>query len=83
MPDPPVMVPGLRVHDRLVELVVTSRLTVPANPLIGVTTIVEVPATPAFKVTLPGLADIVKSWTWYATVAERDMTPLVPVTVAK
>jgi hypothetical protein len=57
-------VPELRVHDRLVEFVATTRLTVPANPLIGETVIVEVPATPTFTVTLLGLADIVKSWTW-------------------
>lgn len=61
MPDPPVIVPGLRVHDRLVELVVTSKLTVPAKPLIDVTVAVDVLATPTFTVTLLGLADIVKS----------------------
>ena len=60
-PEPPVIVAEPRVHDRLVALVVTSKLTVPANPLIGVTVTVDVPATPTFTVTLLRLADNVKS----------------------
>jgi hypothetical protein len=51
----------VRVQDRLVEFVVTARVTVPAKPLTGATVIVEVPATPALTVTLVGLAAIVKS----------------------
>jgi hypothetical protein len=69
VPDPPVMLVELRVHDRLVELVVTARPTVPANPLTGATVIVEVPATPVFTVTLVGLAVKVKFCTWNTTVA--------------
>lgn len=42
---------------------VEARDTVPANPLSAVTVIVEVPLTPARKVTLVGLAAIVKSCT--------------------
>jgi len=63
LPKPPVIVLELRVHDRLVELVVTLRLTVPAKPLIGVTVMVAVPATPTLTVTLLGLTVIEKSCT--------------------
>lgn len=42
-------------------MVVTARLTVPLNPLSGAIVIVEAAATPAFAVTLVGLALIVKS----------------------
>jgi hypothetical protein len=58
-----------RVHDRLVELVVTARLTVPLNPLSEATEIVELPVTPTVVETLTGLAVMAKSWTWYVTVA--------------
>jgi hypothetical protein len=58
------------VHDRFVEFVVTTSVTVTAKPLIGATVMVKVAATPAFTVTLVGLAAIVKSWTKYVTVAE-------------
>jgi hypothetical protein len=69
VPEPPVMLVELNVHDRLVELVVTARPTVPENPFTGATVIVEVPATPVLTVTLVGLAVTVKSWTWNTTVA--------------
>jgi len=39
------------------------RATVPVKPFIGVTVIVEVPATPASRVRLLGAAATVKSWT--------------------
>jgi hypothetical protein len=61
VPEPPVMLVDDNVQDRLVELVVTARVTVPAKPLTGATVMVEVPATPAFTVALDGLAVIVKS----------------------
>ena len=32
LPEPPVMLVDARVHERLVELVVTARLTVAVNP---------------------------------------------------
>ena len=51
------------VQTRLVELVVTERVTVPAKPFTGATVIAEVPARPALMVTLVGLAVTVKSWT--------------------
>jgi hypothetical protein len=83
MPEPPLTLVEVRVHDRLVELVVTAKVTVPVKPLTGATVTVEVPATPPLTVTLVGLAVTVKSWTRYVTVAECDRVPLVPVTVAK
>ena len=56
LPDPVTLV-GDTVH----EVLLVVRLTTPAKPLIAVTVIVEVPAEPAFTVTLVGLAVIVKS----------------------
>ena len=52
---------GDRVHDRLVEFVVTARVTVPANPFHGATVIEEVPAKPILTANAVGLTDIVKS----------------------
>jgi hypothetical protein len=83
VPDPPVMLVEESVHERFVELVVTARPTVPEKPFTGATVIVEVPATPTLTVTLVGIAVMVKSCTWYVTVAECDSVPLVPVTVAR
>ena len=51
----------LRVQTRLVELVVTTRVTVPVKPLRGLTVIVEVAVAPALTLTLVGLAVIWKS----------------------
>ena len=77
LPEPVTLV-GATEH----EVLLVVRLTTPANPCKPVTVIVEVPAAPAFTVTLVGLAEIVKSWTVYVTVVELDGTPLlVPVTV--
>ena len=61
VPEPPEILVLLRVHVRFVEFVVTPSETVPENPLIGATVIVDVPAVPATVVTLVGLAVIVKS----------------------
>ena len=60
-PEPPVMLVELRVQTRLVELVVTTRVTVPVKPLRGLTVIVEVAVAPALTLTLVGLAVIWKS----------------------
>ena len=59
-----------------------AKVTVPVNPLIGVTATVEVPATVA-RVVIAGPA-IEKSTTWNVTagVDVCDKAPLVPVTVA-
>jgi hypothetical protein len=69
VPEPPTILVEESVHDRLVELVVTARPTVPAKPLTGATVIVEVPATPVFTVTLVGLAVKVKFCTWNTMLA--------------
>ena len=60
-PEPPTILMADNVQDRLVELVVTARVTVPEKPFNGATVIVEVPATPAFTVILVVLAVTVKS----------------------
>jgi hypothetical protein len=81
VPDPPVILVEERVHDRLVEFVVTARVTIPVKPFIGATLMLDVLIAPAFTVTLVGLALTLKSWTMNATVTEWDREGLVPVTV--
>jgi len=61
VPDPPEMLVEDKLHERLVELVVTDRATVPAKPLTELIVIIDVPATPVFTVTLVGLAEMLKS----------------------
>jgi hypothetical protein len=63
VPEPPVIVVDDSVHDRLVELVVAAKVTVPVNPFTGATVIVEVPVAPALTLLLVGLEVTVKSWT--------------------
>jgi len=63
-PEPPLILVALRVHERFVELVVTVSVTVPLKPFRGATVIAEVPATFTFGLTLVGLAETLKSWTW-------------------
>ncbi len=63
-PEPPLILVALRVHERFVELVVTVSVTVPLKPFRGATVIADVPATFTFRLTLVGLAETVKSWTW-------------------
>jgi len=62
----PVTLVGDTVHDVLL----VARLTMPANPFRPVTVIVDVAAVPGVKLTLDGLAAIVKSWTMKVTVVE-------------
>jgi hypothetical protein len=57
------MLVGDKVHDRLVEFVVTARLTVPLNTLTGVMLVVEPPATAVLTVTMVGLTPMAKSTT--------------------
>jgi hypothetical protein len=78
---PNVTLEGERVQLRPVlgETAVVS-VTVPVNPWILVTNIVEIPDTPALTMTLVGLTVTEKSWTVTATFAEWESTPLVPVT---
>ncbi len=48
VPEPPLIVLELRVHDRLVELVVKASATALAKLFNGVTVMIEVPPTPTF-----------------------------------
>ena len=60
----PVTLVGVRVQVKPVAgETVAVRETIPLNPFRAVTVIVEVPAVPAFTLTVVGLAAIVKSWT--------------------
>ena len=65
LPEPVTLV-GETVH----EVLLVVKMTTPANPLIPVTVIAEVPAALALTVTEVGLAVIVKSWTTNVTVTE-------------
>jgi len=58
-----------REQDRLVELVVMARLTVPAKLFSGAMLVIELPLTLVFTVTLVGLAAMVKSTIWKVTLA--------------
>jgi hypothetical protein len=69
VPEPPVIDVEDSIQDRLVELVVAARVTIPANPFIEPTVIVEVPDEPALTLTLPEAAVTVKSWIVMVTVA--------------
>ena len=55
------MLPDEGEQARLVELVVTDRLTVSVKPFRGATLIVELPLAPVLTVALVGLAEIIKS----------------------
>jgi hypothetical protein len=61
VPEPPVILVGESVQDRLVEFAVTTRVTVPVKPFSGATVIVELPAIPAVTLTVVGFAVIPKS----------------------
>jgi hypothetical protein len=61
VPEPPVIVVAESVQDRLVEFVVTARVTVPAKPFSGDTVMIAVPAEPVVTLTLGALDVIVKS----------------------
>jgi len=65
LPEPVTLV-GETVHDVLLVV----KLTTPAKPLTAVIVIVDVPAVPAFTVTVVGVAVMVKSWTTNVTVTE-------------
>ena len=84
VPEPPVMLVGLRVQVRPAGDTVEVRATVPVKPLIGATVMVDVAVAPERIVTLVGLAVIEKSCaavTVTVTVVEWDSVLLVPVTV--
>jgi len=64
VPEPLEILDGLTEQNRPVDgLTETARVTVPANPLMGATVIVEIPVEPAKTVRLVGLAVIEKSGT--------------------
>jgi hypothetical protein len=67
------------VGDTVHDVLLVARPTRPAKPLTADTVIVEVPAAFTFKLTLVGLAAIVKSWTRNVTVTECNNPALVPV----
>ncbi len=81
LPEPPLTLVGVRVHARLVELVVTVRLTVPVKPPTPCTVIVLMAEIPVFTVAEVGLAVKVKSVTLTVAIALCDRDPLAPVTV--
>jgi hypothetical protein len=83
VPEPPTIEPDDRLHERLVELVVTARATAPVNPFSEATVIIELPETRTSVETLVGFAVIVKSCVWYFTVLLCERLPLVPFTVAR
>jgi len=61
LPEPPVILVDDKVHDRLVEFVVTPSATVPENPFTDPTDIVDIAATFTVVETLIGLAAMLKS----------------------
>ena len=69
VPEPPLIVVELKLHDRFVEFVVTARVTVPVKPFTGATMKVDVPATPTLTLTLVLLAIAVKSRAWNTMLA--------------
>lgn len=61
-PDPPAIVVALRLHVMpIVGDVVAVKVTVPPNPLAGLTVIVEFRVEPIFPVRLVGFAPTMKS----------------------
>jgi hypothetical protein len=61
VPEPPVILVGESVQDRLVEFVVTTRVTVPVKPFSEATVIVEVAGTLTLVETVVALAVRLKS----------------------
>ena len=77
LPEPVTLV-GETVH----AVLLLARLTTPANPFSAVTVIDDVPADPAFTVTLVGLAAIEKSRNTKVTSVEFFAPVAVAVTFA-
>jgi hypothetical protein len=80
---PRVMLEGARVHAGPEGDTALVKVTVPVNPLIGATVIVEDAAMPTRTLAVVGLAVTEKSGTatLYVTVALCDRVPVTPVTV--
>ncbi len=75
---------GLREADNPDGDTEAARLTVPTKLLRLTRLIVEVAEEPDWKLTLPGLLEILKSGgttTFTATLTEWESEPLVPITV--
>jgi hypothetical protein len=72
----PVTLVGLTAH----AVLLVDRLTIPEKPFNAVVVTVDVPALPAFTVTVVGLAFMVKSWIVKVTFAEWKRLVLAPVT---
>jgi hypothetical protein len=83
IPEPPVIDVELRAQERLLELVVKARVTVPGKPFTGVTVIFALPSVFVGTLTLDALVAIIKSWMVNVTFTEWERVPLVPVTVAR
>lgn len=82
VPEPPVMLAGVRVQVRPLGVTVEDSATVPVNPLTGATVMVELANCPGNMVALIELALIVKSVTWTKTEFEVWLSdPLIPVKV--
>src|SRR5437879_9218328 len=81
VPEPPVMLVGDIVQERFVELVITTSVSVPANPLTGEIVTVEPAEAFTRTLTLVGFALTVKSWTVKETLAVCERLRLVAVTV--
>ena len=81
VPEPPVIEVEPKVQTKLVELVVTARLTVPVNPPKGETAMDEVPVAPALVLRLVGVTTTVKSCTITVTLVELVVAPLAAFTV--
>jgi len=81
VPEPPVIEVELKVQTKLVELVITARLTAPVNPPRGETAMDEVPVAPALVLRLVGVATTVKSCTITVTLVELVVAPLEAFTV--
>jgi len=64
IPDPPVTLVGLTLHNRSVELVIPERETEPLKPFRGAIVIVDGPFVPVVTEILVGLTVIAKSCTW-------------------
>jgi hypothetical protein len=83
VPEPPAIDVGTVLQERLVELAMIVRVTVPAKPLIGATAMVEVPPEPALTMRFVMVAFTLKSWIVKVKVALCDRLVLVLVTLAR
>ncbi len=83
VPEPPVIVVVLRVHESPVAGEIdVERVTVPVKPLTGETRTVAFAGTLGVVLTVLGLANIWKSTTWTKTLLEVWLSgPLTPVKV--